>query len=112
TCLGLTYEFPLEPIQLRLIETFSSFLHHSQRFGHGTQSFASLPGFSICLDRQGKMKGAEKLCPRGPNGGQALMHLYHSFLLFLRGQCPAPLESSQCQQLREPLLGRECNRCF
>src|SRR5712692_249380 len=55
---------------------------------------------------------SERLCPRGPVGGQALAYLGNSLSLSLLGQRPALQDNSPGQKVRKSLLGRQSHGCI
>ena len=75
--------------------------------------FFGLSRFSIRLGQQGKKIRPFSSAPMARIGGQALAHLGNPFLsLSLLGQRPAPQDSAHANQSGNPLLSRECYRCF
>src|SRR5262245_45416867 len=109
---GLERKLALQPIQLRLILTFLSFVYCFQRLGHYVQPFSSLAPLPIRLSQQGKHIRPSELCSRGPMDGEALTHLGNPLFLSLLSQRPAPKDGPPGSHERKPLLGRKANDCL
>src|SRR5713101_8795142 len=87
------------------------FVYCSQRLGQHCKPLLSLFYFTIRLGQQSKKPWPSYPCPRGPPGGQTLVHLRNPLLsLPLLGQCPASHDNPLWQPLRKHLLTRERNQ--
>jgi hypothetical protein len=76
----LQRQLPFEPIQLRLVQSFSSLLNLSEGFDERGKPLLCLPNFAIRLGQQGKKIWPCHLCPRGPVGSEPLVYLGNPFL--------------------------------
>jgi hypothetical protein len=85
-------EFPLQAMQLRLIETFLTLLSSPERLRQRVEPGRDLPTTPARVCKQRKQVGTEELSSRRAERNKALAHLCNAFFDLPHERQPRPLQ--------------------